>query len=182
VLVRPSVVVVVDDLLADAEAQVDWLMHGIERFDIDSEAQSFVSRRGKERLTVCLVTPDGVDLSQTDVWPIPPKKDYPMVTAPEPDPQWHLTARLRKARQHVRIAAVMVNHPAGQLPSVAITRPAAGSVNVGIANGGGVTRIDLSLEPRPGEEQGGLGTITHHSKDGSETTMRLEANADIDAR
>lgn len=116
VLIRPSVIIVVDDLIASQDIEIKWLMHAKEKLHITADmfGQSFVSTRGDERMSVQLFGAGGFDLEQTDAWPLPPKTDYPMVTAPEPDPQWHLTASARHRASTARIAAVMRVTEAGQ--------------------------------------------------------------------
>ena len=61
-------------------------------------------------------------LSQTDAWPVDPKQDYPMATAPEPARQWHFTAASRRHARRQRIAAVMVVNDSGRRPQVSIRR------------------------------------------------------------
>lgn len=179
VLIRPSVVLVVDDLIGTDETRVDWLLHGIERFDLHAREQFFVSKRGNERLTVHLLAPGGFDFSQTDAWPVPPKKDYLMVTAPEPDPQWHLTATLREARPHVRIAAIMINHTDNQQPEYQLTRKGSGKITLRIPQDAGIANIHLELEPPPGEPLSPIGVVSYSPKKGRDTTLRLEPNLDV---
>lgn len=113
-LIRPSVIIVVDDLTAPDDVEVKWLMHAKEKLEIDPTEQSFTSVRDGERMHVRLFGAGGFDLEQTDAWPLPPKTDYPMVTADEPDPQWHLTATARNRAGAARIVAVMRVTEAGQ--------------------------------------------------------------------
>lgn len=107
VLIRPSLILILDDLELTEPAQVDWLMHGFEKFDIREQHQSFISVRDNIRMNVQLVTSEGFDFSQTDEWLIEPKKGYPMVTTDPPAKQWHLTAKRLKKSNRVRIAAIM---------------------------------------------------------------------------
>jgi hypothetical protein len=82
---------------------------------------------------------------QTDAWPLPPKTDYPMVTAPEPAPQWHLTATARRRAPATRLAAVMRVADAGEYPGCAIERRSDGTMRLTGQAGGGRFDIDLDL-------------------------------------
>lgn len=120
VLIRPSVILVVDDLAAPRDVEIKWLMHAKEPMELDQKSQAFTSTRDGERMRVHLFGSTDFDLEQTDAWPLPPKTDYPMVTAPEPEPQWHLTATTRKRSRSVRIAAVMLIAENGTFPECKI--------------------------------------------------------------
>ncbi|GAB4195353.1 MAG: alginate lyase [Phycisphaeraceae bacterium] len=119
VLLRPGVILVIDDVLAPEPVEIQWLMHGKEAFELNPEKQAFVSIRDSERMRVQLISTirDGFAMKQTDAWPLPPKTDYPMVTAPEPAPQWHLTATANSRTRAARIAAVMLVAENGEYPN-----------------------------------------------------------------
>lgn len=107
-LVRPSLVVVIDDLAAPEQAEFQWLLHASEKFELDEPSQTLVSRRGSARMKVHLVTPDGCSFSQTDAWPLDPKTGFPTAKRREPTKLWHFTATSRERARARRIAAVMV--------------------------------------------------------------------------
>lgn len=107
VLIRPSLICIVDDLEAPRPAQFQWLLHASERLHLDEDAQTLVSRRGDVRMTVCLISPVGFRFSQTDAWPLDPKTGYPTAKKREPTKLWHFTATTRERSSIRRIAAVM---------------------------------------------------------------------------
>jgi len=117
VMIRPSVILVIDDLVAPNDVEIKWLMHAKEELKLDQDNQSFISNRDGEQMKVQIFSTGGFDLEQTDAWPLPPKTDYPMVTAPEPAPQWHLTATAHKRAKSARITAVMLVAEDGQYPT-----------------------------------------------------------------
>ena len=109
-LLRPDVILVLDDFAQEEEAPVDWLLHGKEQFGITGK-DSFISRRKGEEMSVKLFSTAGLSLSQTSEWPVDPKKGYEFVEDKEPARQWHLTARTDAVREG-RILAVMCVDPA----------------------------------------------------------------------
>ncbi|MBM3851797.1 MAG: hypothetical protein FJ399_01435 [Verrucomicrobia bacterium] len=112
----------------------------------DASGQAFTSLRADERMHVELLGAGGFDLAQTDAWPLPPKTDYPMVTAPEPAPQWHLTATARRRASATRIVAVMRVAAAGEYPDCALERRGDGTVRLTGQTGGGKFDVDLDLD------------------------------------
>ena len=106
-MVRPSLVLVIDDLEAPESAEYQWLLHSREEMEIDEKQQKIVSRREDESMTVTLVTPGGFDFDQTNAWPLDPMTGYPNPIRKPPDKQWHLTAQTRNSSAARRIAAIM---------------------------------------------------------------------------
>ncbi|MCF7847687.1 MAG: DUF4962 domain-containing protein [Kiritimatiellales bacterium] len=145
-LIRPSLVLVVDDLAADGPAEFQWLLHGHNRFSLDEPAQTIVSRKGTEAMTVTLITDGGFSLSQTDEWPVDPKEGYPKTTKELPEKQWHMTAATRKGASARRIAAVMAVWDEGAAPDYDLVQPDRHTVEVRARFGGDkvVARINLN--------------------------------------
>jgi len=96
VLVRPWLVLVVDDVEASEPVQVEWLMHAKERLDLNEKEQTFVSHRDDAFMKVHLLTPGGFYFHQDDAWPVDPKQGYPTVTTKPPAKQWHFNAQRRQ--------------------------------------------------------------------------------------
>jgi hypothetical protein len=107
VLIRPSVILVIDDLAGPSPFSLNWLLHSREKMRLDKDEQLIESFRFKESMHTQLITPGGFDFDMTNEWPIDPKQDYPMVTSEPPAKEWHFTATTRnKSKQH-RIVSVM---------------------------------------------------------------------------
>ena len=170
VLIRPSLLLVVDEVDGREPLSVDWLLHGKEKFDLHESEQTLVARRDNHRLSVYLLTPGGFDFTQTNEWPVPPRQGYPMVTAPEPDPQWHFGASLRDATRTVRIAAVMVTHGHDELPQVNLSRRDAGEVEL-VASDGAVIKIRLNLAATG---QDPVATVAYRSAEGHVESLALK--------
>jgi hypothetical protein len=144
-LVRPDVVVVVDDLEAPQPAGYQWLLHAWEKLELDEPAQVFVSRRGGAWMQARLFTTDRMSFSQTDAWPVEPKEGFPTAQAPDPAKRWHFTASTSGASAARRIAAVMTIGAENEKPDCRVRR--AGDlieVETTSASGRGTIRIDLS--------------------------------------
>jgi len=107
VLIRPSLVCIVDELEAPRPARFQWLLHASEQFHLDEDAQMLVSRRGDARMAVRLISPSGFEFSQTNQWPLDPKTGFPTAKKREPTKLWHFTAATRERSATRRIAAVM---------------------------------------------------------------------------
>jgi len=129
-LVRPSIIVVVDDLAAPQPSDFQWLLHAHHQFELNEAAQSLVSRKQTEAMTVHLVTAGGFAFSQTNEWPVSPKKGYPTAKWPEPAKQWHFTAATREKAAARRIAAIMLVNRDGKAPDCEIRKQADGAVEI----------------------------------------------------
>jgi hypothetical protein len=173
VLIRPSVILVVDDLRAPDGIDVKWLMHAKEPLQIDQTQQTFTSVRDGERMKVHLFGAGGFDLEQTDAWPLPPKTDYPMVTAPEPAPQWHLTATARGNSSAARIAAVMRVADDGTYPDFEIERTGENRLRLNGRTGAGSFTADIDLDPA-GHGQRPVIAIEFLPKDGPAERLQVD--------
>ena len=130
VLVRPSLVVIVDDLAAPEPAQFQWLLHGSEKFQLDESSQTLISQRGDAEMEVHLLASTGLSFSQTNQWPMSPKTGYPTAKKPEPTKLWHFTAATREPADRRRIAAVMNVGTDGRRPDCRVVRDDDGRVTV----------------------------------------------------
>ena len=147
-MIRPSIVLVVDDLAAPKPAEFQWLLHAHKEFELDERQQTICSRKDPEAMTVHLFTPGGFSLSQTDEWPLDPKEGFPKVSRPAPAKQWHLTATTRQKSAERRIAAVMMVEEDGQLPDCRVNRTKDDMIEVmaRFKDGAAFARIDLNAE------------------------------------
>lgn len=120
VMIRPSIILIIDDLSGPEPFSVDWLMHGREEMILDQDKQQIESTRLGESMTTQLVTSGNLNFSMTNEWPFDPKKDYPMVTAPPPAKEWHFSASTSKRSKQHRIAAIMCVEEKGMYPDCKI--------------------------------------------------------------
>ena len=121
IMIRPSVIIIIDDLAGPEPFSVDWLLHSKEEIKLDPEAQTLISTRFNEEMKTHLFSGSKMNFSMTNDWPIDPKQDYPMVTAPPPAKEWHFNATsLDKATKH-RIVAIMSIKDEGEFPELEVS-------------------------------------------------------------
>jgi len=141
-LVRPALVVVVDDLSAPSAVEFQWLLHAKDKFELDESAQRVVSQRGGAFMKVHLVTAGGFQFSQTDDWPVAPKAGFPTATQREPERQWHFTATTRERASQRRIAAVMLVDADGR-----VRQTSAATIEIVSKVPDGEATVKLNLAP-----------------------------------
>ncbi len=142
-VVRPSLVITLDDLDAGSPVEFQWLLHAKDRMELDEKAQTVVSRRGEARMRVHLATPGGFRFTQTDEWPVAPSAGFPTLTRPEPPRQWHFTATTRERAPRRRIAAVMVVDAESEVRA----GPETDTVSVSAPLDGAEVRLTIHLQP-----------------------------------
>jgi len=121
VLLRPSALILVDDVLASKPSTFQWLLHAFERFEIDQEERILISRRKGASLAGRLYASTDLTLSQTDAWPVAPDEGYPTLTRPLPAKRWHFTAETERT-DRIRIAAICtVQGPGEQEPDLNVS-------------------------------------------------------------
>lgn len=161
IMIRPSVILVVDEVETSEPVSLEWLMHGKEPFLVDQESQSFISTRGSHRMKVELITPGGIRLSQDDLWPVDPKEGYPMVTTEAPEKQWHLTGSCNTSTTRRVIVAIMTVDPSGKEGIHAETGPGGKLLLSGVFAGEGRVEGFISLEEPDETGNGDLISITY---------------------
>ena len=144
-MIRPSIVCVVDDLESREPADFQWLLHAHQPFELDELGQTLISRKDGEAMTVRLITTDGFSFSQTNDWPMSPKEGFPKTTAAEPAKQWHFTAATRAKTSSRRIAAVMLVHVKGKAPDCEIRGPENGVLEIRSESGGTTATVRICL-------------------------------------
>lgn len=144
-LIRPNVIVMVDDLEAPEPSQFQWLLHAWEKFDLDEPAQMLISRRQDASMQVRLFAGDRMRFEQSSAWPVEPKKGFPTARAAEPTKRWHFSAATSRSVSARRIAAVMTVAQGNEKPDCRV-RETGNIVEVAISStdGSAEVRIDLS--------------------------------------
>lgn len=132
VMLRPSVIIVFDEIELTQEGEIEWLLHGKEKFVLDQAKQTLISNREGETMKVEFVSPKQIGFAQDDQWPMDPKEGYPMVKTKNPENQWHFTGKVNGKVKKIRIAAVMT---IGKEAKVTLSKTNDGAtVNVAFAN------------------------------------------------
>lgn len=104
-LIRPSVIVLVDELETDEPASWQWLLHAFGPFEVGES--TFVSRRRDAILSGQLFASSPLTLSQTDDWVVEPDAGFTDFDRPLPDKRWHFTAQTKENVNRLRIASIM---------------------------------------------------------------------------
>ena len=118
-LIRPSILILIDDLETPQPANFQWLLHAFEKFDINGS--TVVSKRKGATLTGNIYASTNLSLSQTDDWIVAPDKGFPTLKKPLPPKRWHFTAETTDQTNQCRIASIFsVQGPDEDAPKINI--------------------------------------------------------------
>ena len=119
-LVRPGLIVVVDDVKAPQASTFRWLLHVIDEMALDEEAQSLVLTHDGAQMQVQLFSTCGRPLlfSQTDQFDTSYAAGQPAEYEDAKPDQYHFTADTPVKTAQARFVAVMVAGVEKQLPHV----------------------------------------------------------------
>ncbi|MDO8540005.1 MAG: heparinase II/III family protein [Opitutaceae bacterium] len=145
-LVRPDVIVMVDDLEAPEPSEFQWLLHAWEKLELDERGQTLVSNRDGASLRARMFTTGRMSFTQSDAWPVEPKKGFPTARAAEPAKRWHFSASTDKSAAARRIASVMTVGAGNEKPDCRVREVGKNVIEVESSSAEGVAtvRIDLS--------------------------------------
>ncbi len=116
VFLRPGAVLVADEIEAPQPARFQWLLHALERMELDEGAVQILSRRQGASLTVRLFSDLGFSLSQTDQFHPPVNEGNPPEYHVDLPNHWHMTAATNeRAAKTVIVAAMAVAGPGERL-------------------------------------------------------------------
>ena len=91
---RPRDFLIIDELEAPEPVRYDWLLHSLEKMEIDQKNRELTIRKGEAMLVVQFISPENLKFSQTNKFSVEPGLSYPEGFA-YPD-QWHLTVSTTK--------------------------------------------------------------------------------------
>jgi hypothetical protein len=146
-LIRPSLILIIDEVETAEPAAITWLMHGKDKFLLDVEKQQIIASRGNESMKIMLWAEAGFAFSQSDEWPVDPKEGYPMVQTESPENQWHFYGRHLGQGNGTVIAALMSAEGSAGYPGMDTVKKDSGK-KIKISStleGGG--RVDILLNP-----------------------------------
>jgi len=102
---RPGLILMLDDLAAPEAATYQWMLHAFDEMTL-GEGQ-VISRRADKTLDVRLSSPQGLTLSQTDVFDTPFNEGIPESFHKEMPNHWHVTAETQEKADATRIGAAL---------------------------------------------------------------------------
>jgi len=97
---KPDVLLVVDEVKAASPVSLKFWLHGRAPFTIDPSTGRVELTFGKASLAGFLRSPGGVEIVQTDKYPIPPEQGRTR-------PEWHLSAETNQKHAEARFIAVL---------------------------------------------------------------------------
>jgi len=104
---KPDVLVVVDEVQARKPVSLKFWLHGRAPFTIDASGGRVALTFEKASLSGFLRAPGGLNIVQTDKYPIPPEMGRTR-------PEWHLSAETKQKQAEARLIAVLGVGKAGQ--------------------------------------------------------------------
>jgi hypothetical protein len=105
---RPCLFLLLDDLDVPEPAIFQWMLHTLEKMEVDASLGQVISRRKSATLQVWLRSCAGLAFSQTDQFDTPYNAGIPYEFHRKMPDHWHLTAETTQKAGAVRIGAVMV--------------------------------------------------------------------------
>jgi hypothetical protein len=145
ILLRPSLVCIVDDLEAPAPSTYQWLMHANQKLSLNREAQAFAQEREGLVMNTKLFATGPLKFSQSDDWPVDPKTGYPESLENVPEKLWHFRASSDAPAKHFRIATVMTVERSGKPVDATITNQDDETIKVMLLSGGTRTEVKVHL-------------------------------------
>ena len=104
---KPDVLVVVDEVKARKPVSLKLWLHGRAPFTVDPSGDRVALTFGKASLSGFLRSPGGLEIVQTDKYPLPPEQG-------QTRPEWHLSAETARKHAEARFIAVVGVAKAGE--------------------------------------------------------------------
>lgn len=104
---RPGLFIVLDELETPAPARFDWLLHAIEKMQVEEAERRVTATRKGAALEARLACEAGLSFHLTDVFDTPYNEGNPPEYHEQVANQWHFKATTARPAAEVRIAAVM---------------------------------------------------------------------------
>jgi len=145
ILLRPSIICIIDDLEATEPSEYQWLMHANDKLSLNQEAQSFAQQRKGLVMTTKMFATDELQFSQTDEWPVDPRTGYPESLENPPEKLWHFKASSSSRMKRFRMATVMVVERSGKPVGATITTQGDETIKVEFQSDGAQTALKIYL-------------------------------------
>ena len=145
ILLRPSIVCIIDDLEAPEPSEYQWLMHANQKLSLDQKTQSFSQQRKDLIMTTKMFATKGLKFSQTDEWPVDPKTGYPESLENAPEKLWHFMASSNAPAKRFRMATVVTVDRSGQPVDATISTPEDETILVRLLSDGTRTELKVHL-------------------------------------
>jgi len=108
---KPGVLVILDEVRGREPVSLKSWLHGRAPFRIDQATGRVALTFERAALVGFLLSPAGLEITQTDKYPLPPELGHP-------PPEWHLSARTQRTLETTYIVAALGISKAGENPSL----------------------------------------------------------------
>jgi hypothetical protein len=122
IMLRPSVIVIYDELEADHDAEWSWLLHNDNGFEMDSKTRTIFAESEKAKAKVSLFSSSPVDFTVTDQFSVP-VDNWTNKVDEEGEPivfknQWHFKGTSKGKSAKMRYLAIFQVKPDGSFEPV----------------------------------------------------------------
>ena len=122
IMLRPSIIIIYDELEADHAAQWSWLLHNYDGFTIDAKTQTVFAENETAKAQVTLFSSSDIQLNVTDQFSVP-VDNWTNKINEDGDTlnfvnQWHFTAASKQKAEKMRYLAVMQIKPDGRFEKI----------------------------------------------------------------
>jgi hypothetical protein len=125
VMLRPSIIIIYDELEADHAAEWSWLLHNYNGFTMDAKTQTVFAENETAKAQVSLFSSSSIDLKLTDQFSVP-VDNWTNKINEDGDTlnfvnQWHLEAVSKQKNEKMRYLAVMQVKPCGHFEKIVMS-------------------------------------------------------------
>ena len=124
-MLRPSIIIIYDELEADHAAEWSWLLHNYNGFTMDATTQTVFAENETAKAQITLFSSSDIDLNVTDQFSVP-VDNWTNKINEDGDTlnfvnQWHLKAASKQKAEKMRYLAVMQIKPDGHFEKVVMS-------------------------------------------------------------
>jgi len=122
IMLRPSIIIIYDELEADHTAEWRWLLHNYNGFTMDAKTQTVFAENETAKAQVTLFSASDIQLNVTDQFSVP-VDNWTNKINEDGDTlnfvnQWHFTAASKQKAEKMRYLAVMQIKPDGRFEKI----------------------------------------------------------------
>ncbi|MBI2301863.1 MAG: DUF4962 domain-containing protein [Armatimonadetes bacterium] len=135
-----TVIVIRDSLAAPQPSTYQFLLHALDRMEVDEAAQQVTIAHGQARCRVDYLAPRGLKFAQTDQFPVAPFRESPN--------QWHLTAStVEPAVEAQSLIVIQPYRRDARQPGICSLQPAEGGVALRISGDEQIITVLYRTDP-----------------------------------
>ncbi len=121
-MLRPSIIIIYDELEADHAAEWSWLLHNYNGFTIDAKTQTVFAENESAKAQVTLISSSDIQLNVTDQFSVP-VDNWTNKINEDGDTlsfvnQWHFKATSKQKTEKMRYLSVMQIKPDGRFEKI----------------------------------------------------------------